>query len=65
MAWLRWQQLKADIAERRAIRHYTERREAYRMLCDAIADAERCAEAYSRLELALQHTPDPLPSARD
>jgi|HubBroStandDraft_3_1064219.scaffolds.fasta_scaffold593333_2 hypothetical protein len=55
MAWLRWQQFKADSAERRAIQRYVERRDTYRVMCDVIVDAQRSADAYSRLELALQH----------
>jgi hypothetical protein len=59
MAWLRWQQFKADSAERRAIQRYVERRDAYLVMCDVIADAQRVADAYSRLELALQHPIEP------
>jgi hypothetical protein len=57
MAWLRWQQYKADRAEARSIREYLERRDAYRELCEIIVDAQRSADARSRLELALQRYP--------
>jgi hypothetical protein len=57
MAWLRWQQYKADRAEARSIREYLHRRDAYRVLCEIIIDAQRCADARSRLELALQRYP--------
>jgi hypothetical protein len=57
MAWLRWQQYRADRAEARSIREYLDRREAYLLLCEIIVDAQRCADARSRLELALQRYP--------
>jgi hypothetical protein len=57
MAWLRWQQYKADRAEARSIREYLERRGAYRELSEIVVDAQRCADARSRLERALQRYP--------
>jgi hypothetical protein len=57
MLWLRWQQYRADRAEARSIRQFVDRREGYRELCDIINDAQRCADARSRLELALQRYP--------
>lgn len=57
MAWLRWQQYKADRAEARSIHEYLERRDAYRVLCEIIVDAQRSADARSRLEVALQRYP--------
>jgi hypothetical protein len=57
MAWLRWQQYKADRAEARSIREYLERRGAYREMCDIVVDAQRSADARSRLERALQRYP--------
>jgi hypothetical protein len=57
MLWLRWEQYRADRAEARSIRQFLDRREGYRQLCDIIDDAQRCADAHSRLELALQRYP--------
>lgn len=57
MAWLRWQQYRADRAEARSIRQFLDRREGYRQLCEIIVDAQRCADAHSRLELTLQRYP--------
>lgn len=57
MAWLRWQQYRADRAEARSIRQFLDRREGYRQLCEIIVDAQRCADAHSRLELTLQRDP--------
>jgi hypothetical protein len=57
MAWLRWQQYKADRAEARSIREYLERRDAYRVLREVIVDAQRSADARSRLEVALHRYP--------
>jgi hypothetical protein len=57
MAWLRWQQYKADRAEARSIREFLERRGAYREMCDIVVDAQRSADARSRLERALQRYP--------
>jgi hypothetical protein len=57
MAWLRWQQYKADRAEARSIREYLARRDAYRQLSEIVVDAQRCADARSRLDLALRHDP--------
>jgi hypothetical protein len=57
MAWLRWQQYKADRAEARSIREYVARRNAYRQLSEIVVDAQRCADARSRLDLALRHYP--------
>jgi hypothetical protein len=57
MAWLRWQQYRADRAEARSIRQFLDRREGYRQLCEIIVDAQRYADAQSRLELALQRHP--------
>jgi hypothetical protein len=54
MAWLRWQQYKADRAEARSIREYLDRRDAYLELCEIVVEAQRSADARSRLELALQ-----------
>jgi hypothetical protein len=57
MAWLRWQQFKADRAEARSIREYVARQDAYRQLIDIVVDAQRYADARSRLDLALQRYP--------
>lgn len=57
MAWLRWQQYKADRAEARSIRQYLERHDGYRELCEIIVDAQQSADARSRLELALHRHP--------
>jgi hypothetical protein len=54
MAWLRWQQYRADRAEARSIRQFLERRDGYRQLCEVIVEAQRSADARSRLELTLQ-----------
>jgi hypothetical protein len=57
MLWLYWQQHKADSAETQSIRRYLERRAAQRTLCETIVEAERLADAYYRLEVALQGNP--------
>jgi hypothetical protein len=57
MLWLRWQQYRADRAEARSIREFLDRRDGYRHLCEIVVDAQRGADARSRLELALQRYP--------
>ena len=57
MLWLYWQQHKADSAETASIRRYLERRAAHRTLGETIVEAERLADAYYRLEVALQGNP--------
>jgi hypothetical protein len=57
MLWLYWQQHKADSAESKSIRRYLERRAAHRTLCETIVEAQRWADAYYRLEVALQGKP--------
>jgi hypothetical protein len=54
MAWIWWQQRRADRAEGRSIREYLQQRETNRVLCDLVVEARREAEARLRLEAALQ-----------
>jgi hypothetical protein len=57
MLWLYWQQRKADGAESKSIRRYLARRAAQRTLCETIVEAQRLADAYYRLDVALQGRP--------
>jgi hypothetical protein len=57
MAWLWWQQHRADRAEARAIRLYIERGAGQRELRDCIIDAGRRDEAMVRLNTALGGDP--------
>ena len=56
MAWLRWQQHRADRDENRAIRTYLNRREGHQALCDIVVDASRRADARWRLDARLDRT---------
>ncbi|MFZ0179993.1 MAG: hypothetical protein WAL84_09020 [Candidatus Dormiibacterota bacterium] len=54
MAWMWWQQRRADHAESRLINRYLQQRDASRVLWDVVVEARREAESRLRLEAALQ-----------
>jgi hypothetical protein len=54
MAWMWWQQRRADHAESRLIKTYLLQRDASRVLWDVVVEARREAECRLRLEAALQ-----------
>jgi hypothetical protein len=54
MAWMWWQQRRADHAESLSIKSYLQQRDASRVLWDVVVEARREAEARLRLEAALQ-----------
>jgi hypothetical protein len=54
MAWIWWQQRRADHAESRSLKAYLHQRDASRVLWDVVVEARREAEARLRLEAALQ-----------
>jgi hypothetical protein len=54
MAWIWWQQRRADRAESRSITAYLQQRDASRILWDVVVEARRDADARLRLEAALQ-----------
>ena len=54
MAWIWWQQRRADHAESRSIKSYLQQRDASRVLWDMVVEARREADARLRLEAALQ-----------
>jgi hypothetical protein len=54
MAWMWWQQRRADHAESRLIKTYLHQRDASRVLWDVVVEARREAESRLRLEAALQ-----------
>jgi hypothetical protein len=54
MAWMWWQQRRADHAEHRSITAYLQQRDASRVLWDVVVAARREADARLRLEAALQ-----------
>ncbi|MHB8487643.1 MAG: hypothetical protein ACYDC4_00400 [Candidatus Dormibacteria bacterium] len=55
MAWIWWQQRRADHAESRSIKSYLQQRDASRVMWDVVVEARREADARLRLEAALQH----------
>jgi hypothetical protein len=54
MAWIWWQQRRADHAESRLIKRYLQQRDTSRVLTDLVVEARREADARLRLEAALQ-----------
>jgi hypothetical protein len=54
MAWIWWQQRRADHAESRLIKAYLQQRNASRILGNVVVEAMRDADARLRLEAALQ-----------
>jgi len=54
MAWIWWQQRRADHAECRAITRYLQQRDTSRVLSELVVEARREADARLRLEAALQ-----------
>jgi hypothetical protein len=54
MAWIWWQQRRADHAESRSIKQYLQQRDTCRVLSDLVVEARRDADARLRLEAALQ-----------
>jgi hypothetical protein len=54
MAWMWWQQRRADHAESRSIKSYLQQRDAARVLRDVVVEARREADIRLRLEAALQ-----------
>jgi hypothetical protein len=54
MAWIWWQQRRADHAESRLIKTYLQQRDTSRVLWDVVVEARRDADARLRLEAALQ-----------
>ncbi len=54
MAWIWWQQRRADNAESRSIKTYLQQRNTSRILWDVVVEARRDADARLRLEAALQ-----------
>jgi hypothetical protein len=54
MAWIWWQQRRADHAESRSIKTYLQERNTSRILWDVVVEARRDADARLRLEAALQ-----------
>jgi hypothetical protein len=54
MAWIWWQQRRADHAESLSIKSYLHQRDTSRVLWDVVVEARREAEARLRLEAALQ-----------
>ena len=55
MAWIWWQQRRADHAEGRSIKTYLQQRNTSRVMWDVVVEARRDADARLRLEAALQH----------
>jgi hypothetical protein len=53
MAWIWWQQRRADHAESRAITRYLQQRDASRVLSEVVVEARREADARLRLDAAL------------
>jgi hypothetical protein len=54
MAWIWWQQRRADNAESRSIKTYLQQRNTSRILWDVVVEARRDADARLRLEAVLQ-----------
>ena len=54
MAWMWWQQRRADNAESRSIKTYLQQRNTTRILWDVVVEARRDADARLRLEAVLQ-----------
>ena len=54
MAWIWWQQRRADHAESRSIKTYLQERNTSRILWDVVVEARRDADARLRLEATLQ-----------
>jgi hypothetical protein len=55
MAWIWWQQRRADHAESRLIKSYLQQRDTSRVMWEVVVEARRNADAHLRLEAALQH----------
>jgi hypothetical protein len=53
MAWIWWQQRRADHAESRAITRYLQQRDTSRVLSELVVEARREADARLRLDAAL------------
>ncbi len=53
MAWIWWQQRRADNAESRSIKTYLQQRNTSRILWDVVVEARRDADARLRLEAVL------------
>ena len=54
MAWIWWQQRRADYAESRAITRYLRQRDTSRVLSALVVEARRDADSRLRLEAALE-----------
>jgi hypothetical protein len=54
MAWIWWQQRRADHAESRSIKTYLQQRNTSRILWDVVVEARRDADARLRLEAVLE-----------
>jgi hypothetical protein len=54
MAWMWWQQRRADHAESQAITRYLQQRDTSRVLSETVVEARREADIRLRLDAALQ-----------